>query len=275
MFRTLVDRYRYAGVRGVSQAIARKVMPASTWHWVTDQPLEPILRRLKQQHVFSIVQIGAYIGDSGNDPLAKFLKQTLPTRAASVILVEPIKMYFDQLRKNYSDLPGVIFENVAVAETRGERTFYYLDADPVAFGHPEWLRQLSSLRADRMTSIWDSYEADKTLQEFYLAHRAQTTVQCVTLQDLLEKHKITKLDLLQIDAEGYDYEILKSIDFQRIKPRFINFEHTLLSSDERMACRAMLESAGYIVHKSYTADTLCELQLTKRHIAESSRVIQQ
>ena len=119
--------------------------------------------------------------------------------------------------------------------------------------------QLSSLREDRMTALWESYEADKKMQEFYLAHRAQITVQCVTLQDLLVKHNITDLDLLQIDAEGYDYEILKSIDFQRIKPRFINFEHALLSTTQRLECRQMLERIGYIVHEWAGADTTCQL----------------
>src|SRR6185369_15431509 len=225
----------------------------------TDQPLEPVLRRLKRQSTFTIVQIGAYVGDSDNDPLARFLRSELPThRGSTVVLVEPIKRYFDQLRANYDGLPGAIFENVAIAETSGERTFYYLNADPVTHGFPEWLTQLSSLRADRMTTLWNAFEADKAMQDFYLAHRAEVRVQCVTLQDLLIKHRIAGIDLLQIDAEGYDYEILKSIDVQRVRPRFINFEHALLSETERAACNAMLVAAGYIVHNSCTADTLCE-----------------
>ena len=63
------------------------------------------------------------------------------------------------------------------------------------------------------------------------------------------------LDLLQIDAEGYDYEILKTIDFDRIRPRFVNYERVLLL-DEEPACRSMMRDAGYVLF-DWDIDTLC------------------
>ena len=50
-------------------------------------------------------------------------------------------------------------------------------------------------------------------------------VPCISFMDLIKKEGISKLHLLQIDAEGYDVEIINSIDFTIIKPAIINFEH--------------------------------------------------
>lgn len=80
-------------------------------------------------------------------------------------------------------------------------------------------------------------------------------VQCTTLHQLLDRHDVTQLDLLQIDTEGYDSEILRTLDFTRIRPRFVNYERVLLQGDEP-ACRALLKAAGYIL-RDWGQDTLC------------------
>ena len=52
-------------------------------------------------------------------------------------------------------------------------------------------------------------------------------VVCISLDKLIDKYSVSKIDLLQIDTEGYDYEIISNMDFSRIKPRIIHFEHEL------------------------------------------------
>ena len=44
------------------------------------------------------------------------------------------------------------------------------------------------------------------------------TVKSITFDTLLRRHGVSRLDLLQIDAEGYDFEILKRIDFRAFDP---------------------------------------------------------
>ena len=95
-----------------------------------------------------------------------------------------------------------------------------------------------------MEELWDNYERLEEAQEFYLKHRVVENVQCVTLEMLFAKHDIQQLDLLQVDAEGYDFEILKTLDFSKIKPRFINYERVLLKENESV-CRDMLTKHGY------------------------------
>jgi len=67
-------------------------------------------------------------------------------------------------------------------------------------------------------------------KKFVTENSVTEVVQCETLSALLNKHNLSSPDLLVIDAEGYDFEILKTIDFAHTKPKYINYEHALLSN---------------------------------------------
>ena len=103
-----------------------------------------VLAWLATRPSFCVVQIGANSGDTPEDPLYRFLREELrdvtPERRdrTHVVLVEPVREYFDRLQEAYAGLPCVRFENVAIAETRDSRQFYRLDADPTAHGYPAW-----------------------------------------------------------------------------------------------------------------------------------------
>jgi FkbM family methyltransferase len=228
-------------------------------HYLTqNSPLTKVFAELSGCP-FTIIQIGAYVGTSHNDPLAAFLKNELSVdRGATAILVEPVAEYFAELRSNYKGLHGLKLENLAIAAEAGRRTFYRISVDPTQYGFPEYLAQLSSLREDRMTTLWDNYEGrwiDPKHREFYMLHRIAEQVECISFSDLVKRHDIEQIDFLQIDTEGYDYEILKSIDFEKRRPRFINYERTLLQSDEA-ACRSMMQRFGYTL-EDWDIDTLC------------------
>jgi FkbM family methyltransferase len=227
-------------------------------------PIGGVLASLARRESFTIVQVGAYIGDTVNDPLYPFLCEQLHEHPqAVVVLVEPVASYFEQLRATYAGLTTVRLENVAIAESDGDRDLFRLGVSPTDHGQPEWLAQLGSLRQDRMTELWNRYEQalfdregrTDDLRGFWHAHRTVERVRCMTIHQLLERHGISQLDLLQIDAEGYDYSILKTIDFGRIRPRFVNYERVLLHDDEP-ACRAMMTAAGYALF-DWGQDTLC------------------
>jgi len=51
-------------------------------------------------------------------------------------------------------------------------------------------------------------------------------VQCATLQFLLDKHNINKVDFFSLDVEGHEIEVLKGLDFTKIRPSFILIETT-------------------------------------------------
>jgi len=53
-------------------------------------------------------------------------------------------------------------------------------------------------------------------------------VPTIRFDDLLDKHGVTKIDLLKIDTEGYDGVILRDYSF-RILPEMVKFEHVHFS----------------------------------------------
>jgi FkbM family methyltransferase len=247
----LAREYRRGGLVGLMGAAARRArMVRGAAPKAERGPIQGVLEWLGTREAFTIVQIGAYVGDSANDPLSPFLHaQSSRDGRSLALLVEPVRPYFEELRRNYSGLRFVRFENVAVAEETGVRDFYRLAVDPAEHGFPDWLSQLGSLRADRMTHLWDAHEREPAMRDFYLAHRIVERVECVTFHALLERHGIGDLDLLQMDAEGYDYEILRTLDFGRVRPRFVNYERELLGPEEA-ACRALMREAGYVLFDS-------------------------
>jgi FkbM family methyltransferase len=227
------------------------------------EPFDAVLALLENQPSVSIVQLGAYIGKTRNDPLVHFLRTIVHAKESSqVVLVEPIRDYFDLLCENYQGISHVALENVAIAETDDDRIMYRLGVDPANYEFSEWLAQLSSLKKERLGYLWENYEGRNgrhtVNHQFCLKHRVTETVKCMTLHQLLDKHEIQHLDILQIDTEGYEFEILQTLDFKKIKPRFINYERVLLREYEP-ECREMMEAAGYLL-VDWGTDTLCILK---------------
>ena len=58
----------------------------------------------------------------------------------------------------------------------------------------------------------------------------------------MDKHNFYDFNLLQIDAEGLDFDIMKSIDFKKSKPDIIHYEHIFI---DRSACALFLKKMGY------------------------------
>ena len=63
------------------------------------------------------------------------------------------------------------------------------------------------------------------------------------------------VDVLQIDTEGYDYQVLRHFDFASSRPQVVMFEHRHLSQDDRDAADNLLVMHGYSL-KRHEFDTL-------------------
>ena len=183
---------------------------------------------------FFFVQIGAYDGRT-SDPIEALVHG----RHWRGILVEPQPDAFERLKRNYAHSPGLIFENVAIADHEGSHPLYMLKDEFAHLAKGDY-RMLSSFYPEHVTKhLTKQVDAREALQSIQ--------VRCLTLSGLLAKYGIHSLDLLQIDAEGYDYQILKMVDFRKIKPRIIRFEHVHLSAAEKGECLQLLVSHDYKV----------------------------
>jgi FkbM family methyltransferase len=154
----------------------------------------------------------------------------------SGLLVEPIPDMFERLVANYEGVPNLSFENAAIGAADGTATLYSLQPRP---GDPYWAELISSF--DRATVC--SHEGLITGVDERIV---EIPVTSLTFPTLVSRHQLNSIDLLNVDTEGYDYEILKQIDFSSSwAPTFVIYERRHLDHHTDRAARRMLRGAGY------------------------------
>ena len=85
----------------------------------------------------------------------------------------------------------------------------------------------------------------------------------ITFQDMIKIFSIKSIDRLQIDVEGAEYEILKSIDFKNMKINSILFESkhfdgTFKEGDKLLEIKKKLSNEGYKLSKIDSENMLAE-----------------
>jgi hypothetical protein len=131
---------------------------------------------------------------------------------------------------------------------------------------PPWAIGISSLHADRNaigSEYWQESRAEvhkKGGIDFDLIkkHRREVTVNAITLDALLEKHGVKKIDLMVIDAEGHELEILKQLNGAGVLPRLIRYESKNLKED-KVRVDNLLRDLGYKKREINGADTIAWL----------------
>jgi len=157
----------------------------------------------------------------------------------SGLLVEPLPDAITKLKQNYADHKGNIqIAEVAVTEHDGQVVMMRVDPHKESVVG-EWASYIAEIK-DHASPYNLSQRKDVA------PHMVEITCECRTLQTIFKEFDITKVDLLQIDTEGYDYIILKQIDFEKTKPLIIHFEYGQLPIAERKATKEMLTKAGYV-----------------------------
>lgn len=192
------------------------------------------------------VEIGANDGEH-----ADHLRPLILATGWSGIMVEPVPYIFERLRGNYGGLDRIALENAAIADRDGELEFFHVpDADAAERAAlPGWYDAIGSFSRDVVLSHEGSIP---DIAERIVA----TQVPSLTFASLLEKHDAPRLDLLLIDTEGYDWEIIKTIDLERQRPRLLIYEHFHLAPGDRSDCRAHLAAHGYeLLEEGF--DTFC------------------
>ncbi len=195
-----------------------------------NRPFE-VLPLLVREHIatgepFFFVQVGANDGVL-DDPLRDLILQN---RLAG-LLIEPLPDIFDKLKHNYAGQPQLLFENVAILSSDGVVPIHRVRSDAAVPHH--WHGIASFNRENLLAQGVDP-------ENLEVVH-----VKGTTLQFLLAKHKIDKVNLLQIDTEGYDFEIIRYAFDAGVFPDIINYEHCWLVPNIRYQCKQMLDRYGY------------------------------
>ena len=160
---------------------------------------------------FGLVIIGAHSGVWLTQLFEKYQNQ-------NILLVEPVPYNITLLKENTAKYKNINIETSAVSEKDQIKKFYYVKPDAVKKLGKHWASGIGSF--DKQHILNHKYKrfmvSDSDIE--------QIDIQYLSFSNLIEKYSISSIDLLQIDVEGAEFEILSSIDFEKIKINKIIFE---------------------------------------------------
>ena len=193
-----------------------------------------LMNNFKKHAVFKFIQVGANDGISFD-----FLYDFVKNRNSFGIVVEPVKAYYDELVINYNNFPEIIKINCAVHPNEKEVVIYKVSSDAKG-KYPDWAKGIASLDKDhhKKTNI----NSKDIVMEL---------VKAENLMKIISDNHFFKIDYLQIDTEGYDYEVIKMINFNKIKPFIIRYESVNLSNKDNYELSILLKSYGYFLFNEF------------------------
>jgi FkbM family methyltransferase len=182
-----------------------------------------VAHELLHNPTMTFLQIGAYDGVGDDD-----LRELITRHSMRGVLVEPQPAAFRRLELTYHDQPQVVLLAAAIAECEGTRALYCRRG-----------------RATMAASFDRSHLLRHGIPD---AEIFAQQVTCHTVESALRAAGFDHVDLIQIDAEGFDWPIIRSIDFTRLQPAIIRFEYRNMPGRDADACLEFLAAHGYRFH---------------------------
>ena len=160
---------------------------------------------------FGLVVIGAHSGIWLTPLLEKYKEQ-------SILLVEPVPHNIQQLKENISKYKDIKIETSAVSSKNEVNKFYFVK--------PESVKKLGKHWASGIGSFDKQHILNHKNKRFKIEDSdiEEIEIQYLTFADLVNKYSIASIEMLQIDVEGAEFEILNSINFEKIEIKKIIFE---------------------------------------------------
>lgn len=215
-------------------------------HRYKPQPgsIEEFLDNYSRRHKpVTFLQVGANDGFI-NDPLHPFIKRDDWT---GVLLEPQPDVYKEYLVRLHRKRPGINAINAALDKNDGSRPLYKL-----AISKERWAHGLSSFDRDVLVQRIGNAGMMKNMrrQGITLPDNKDDCIMSeevatISPETLLRMFEGGSPDLLAIDTEGYDYEILKMLDLNRISPEVIIYEEAVFDEKTAGECRNYLATHGY------------------------------
>ena len=160
---------------------------------------------------FGLVVIGAHFGIWLNDELVKYKND-------NILLVEPVPYNFKILKENFQNEKNIfICTNAVFSENKTEK-FYFVREDSIPKLGKHWASGIGSFSKEHLLN----HKSKRfNIQEEDIDN---LDVEFITFDKLVKNFEIGSIKKLQIDVEGAEFEILKSIDFKKININQIQFE---------------------------------------------------
>lgn len=194
--------------------------------------LDLLLTRLATERPnFLFVQVGANDGLT-DDPIRQYVTR-YHWRG---LLVEPQPRVFQALLRNYEQEKQLAFENAAIAATDGTIRMYVADHQDEKAN----LTVFASLKKEALVRGLGTPKAAGVRVQV-----KEVEVSALSVRTLLAKHRVTAVDLLQSDVQGYDREVVEQFLATGVKPTVIHFEHCHTPRAELLALYRRLVKEGY------------------------------
>ena len=157
-----------------------------------------------------LIQIGANDGIHADPVRNIILKYKLKS-----LLVEPLPHVYSKLLNNYRNISFINFENSAIIIDNKNPEKYISFFELIDKINKTNLSGFSSTKINKVKSI------QKTIPGSMVKEHK---VNCLTVKELLQKHKINEASVLIIDAEGLDIQLCKEFLKLSNPPKIIYFE---------------------------------------------------
>jgi FkbM family methyltransferase len=224
--------------------------------------------RLKQKYKKSYAQCGedilmdlalsalnidkpTYIDVGANHPVLNSNTYLFYQRGGRGVCVEPNPALWRVLKR---ERPRDMCLNAGVAATAsGAADFYVMSSTPLG--------------------TFSKEEARKYVEDKNYGHqeiREVIRLPLLTIHDILEKYFTAPVDILSVDTEGYDLDIVRSIDYSRHRPKLICVETARY--DESGTVRKLyevnehLEQNGYVLFADSYINSIYLDKTYLRHI---------
>lgn len=126
------------------------------------------------------------------------------------VCIEPRETAFKELIQNRK----CICENICIADKKETKKFLEIDG-----------------YAEQLSGLQDNFDEkhieriDNDIKEHDNSSKKIIDIECITLQDIFEKHNVSTVDYFSLDIEGGEINILKSIDFSKVFIKVISVEN--------------------------------------------------
>lgn len=148
------------------------------------------------------------------------------------VLVEPEPEQFQALKKNYAGVDGLSFVNAAITEEDGLATLSRFKSDRGGESHS--LDRDAAQKSAKLLGI-----------KAHAGEIEEVTVSTMSLPTLIEQTGSEDVDLIAIDAEGYDGRIVRALLTSGVRPAFVLYENLMMTKPERLTIRQLLNQQGY------------------------------
>ena len=204
-----------------------------------------------KNHKVVFIQVGSNDGVTG-DPIHPFI--TGRGSFWTGMLIEPVPYLFEKLKVTYRNYETRLkFVNMAVGPHVEKKILYRIKEEP-GNGPTPWYEQIASFN-------YQTILKQKPFIPDFDQRLIEEAVDAAPLRQIAADNTVSKPDLVHIDTEGFDFEVIKLIDWTEQSPEMLLFEHKHLSRQDYHACCRLLRSQNYLLF-SQEGDTVAIRQST-------------